>query len=230
MVQAGLVSAGDVSGWSEDDMFATNARLLGRSIEYDGNPHVFEQGFGGQDPHAFHVVQGGFLNAGEGIQHLAPAPDTSKLQPLFSKNTGELLSDELEPFFGAAGETPFGDVVAEARTVDPPPTNTGKKKKRSKVPSSTKKNNESVPTVQLLTRASSEKALLLTDREITAKRQERHHQNSSEEEFEKQYERDMEFIRQWAARLPRPPPSKLFGEFRLQTDAILAAAGLSDLA
>lgn len=24
-----------------DDMFATNARLLGRTFEYDGNPHTF---------------------------------------------------------------------------------------------------------------------------------------------------------------------------------------------
>lgn len=209
VVETGLASAGDAPGWSEEDMFATNARLLGRPIEYDGNPHLFEQGFGGQDPHAFHVVQGGFLNAG--AQPLAPAPKQSQLQPLYQTTT---IDDELQPFFGTTGETPFGDRGAVA-------TSSTEKKKKSK---GYKKKMKEAPIVH----PSNDDSVFLTDLEITTRSQERH--SSINMDWEQQYERDMEFVRQWAARLPRPPPSKMFGDFRLDADAILAAAGLSDFA
>ena len=57
-------------------MFATNERLLGSKITYDGNPHTFEEkGFmvqeGGKrvDPRAFRVFGGNFMNsaAGSGV-------------------------------------------------------------------------------------------------------------------------------------------------------------------
>lgn len=126
LVESGLASAGETAGWSEEDMFATNENILGRKVEYDGNPHVFaEQGFAGkQDPHAFHVVGGSFLNAEEGISKLAPPPDQSKLQPLFRRDnednndsgSGEPGSSllGLTPFFSDDGATPWGEVVVDA--------------------------------------------------------------------------------------------------------------------
>ena len=110
---SGLASPGDEKGWTAEDMFKTNEKLTGEKSEYDGNPHVFaEKGFDGIDPHAFRVVGGGFMNSGEGIQGLAPAPQKSRLQPLFrERDDGD--GEELTPFFSEDGATPWGDLVKE---------------------------------------------------------------------------------------------------------------------
>jgi NDP-sugar pyrophosphorylase family protein len=56
LVDAGLADVGDISRWSDEYMFQTKEALLGRKVDYDGNPHVLaEQGFQGNDPHAFRV-------------------------------------------------------------------------------------------------------------------------------------------------------------------------------
>jgi mRNA-decapping enzyme subunit 2 len=125
LVASGLAAAGDpadAAGWSEEEMFRTNERMLGRKITYDGNPHAFsEHGFmGGQDPHAFHVVGGTFLNS-DGIVKLAPAPRESQLQPLFRtpssavERDDDKVDDQLTPFFSNDGATPWGEVVEDAR-------------------------------------------------------------------------------------------------------------------
>jgi mRNA-decapping enzyme subunit 2 len=116
LVDAGLADIGDVNRWSEDDMFKANEALLGRRVEYDGNPHVFsEQGFGGNDPHAFRVVGGGFMNSGDGLSNIINAQQAAKqYQPLVKEGDEDGDALPLTPFFTQGGETPWGEVVAEA--------------------------------------------------------------------------------------------------------------------
>jgi len=129
LVLSGLANIGDEKGWTEDDMFRRNEQMLGRKVEYDGNPHEFAlKGFdGGIDPHAFHVVGGTFMNDVTGNGVLARAPDVSRLQPLFrnensdvntesSNNNDENDNEDFKPFFSDQGATPWGDVVTEAKT------------------------------------------------------------------------------------------------------------------
>jgi len=217
LIDSGLASAGDVSGWSEEDMFETNERLLGRKIEYDGNPHAFEEGFGGNDPHAFHVVQGGFLNAG--ITKLAPPPESSKLQPLFRKETSEEGS-ELKPFFSNDGATPWGEVVEEAKEGSP--------RRASRQDSGPQQTQEASEALLAMLKSGGSKEQegdedIITDAQITAKSQSIKG-NSKREARRIQYEEDMEYIRQWVANLPKPKPTKHFGEFKLDADAIMAQA------
>ena len=246
VVVSGLASVGDVSGWSEEDMFEANEKLLGRKVEYDGNPHVFaEHGFAGEDPHAFRVVGGKFLNA-EGVGSLAPAPEVSKLQPLFLKEDG--TQRELKPFFSDEGVTPWGEAVDEAKSApsSPPQGPSGTPTKKTSI-------DEGQALLNLLqskttTTTSQQPAVVedggddffLTDVAITAKsqaiklqKQQQPHQSAPEDEddlqarIEKrraQYEADMAFVRDWVARLPKPKPSKYFGDFRLDADAIMANA------
>ena len=135
---SGLAAPGDEKGWTAEDMFKANEMLTGKKTEYDGNPHVFaERGFDGIDPHAFRVVGGGFMNSGEGIQGLAPAPEKSRLQPLFREGNGD-DGEELTPFFSKDGATPWGEVVKEEVGT---PSATGKKQTKGKK-SKKKKNKE----------------------------------------------------------------------------------------
>lgn len=134
LILSGLGKVGQDNRWSEEDMFRVNEKLIGRKIEYDGNPQVFAtKGFNGVDPHAFRVVGGGFMNSGK--DELAPAPTLDKLQPLFRSqgrgdredgnyhdggydddSDGTLSEDDLKPFFSDAGATPWGEVVMEAKS------------------------------------------------------------------------------------------------------------------
>ncbi len=133
LVQSGLGQIGDQNRWSEDDMFRVNEELIGRKIEYDGNPQQFAtKGFNGIDPHAFRIVGGGFMNSGG--NEIAKAPEKSKMQPLFRPNDEDYDDDgnenhdsngnnrdegtELTPFFGNDGSTPWGEQVFESRKND----------------------------------------------------------------------------------------------------------------
>lgn len=64
LIQTGLANVGDITGWSEEDMFLVNEKLTGTKINYDGNPHIFaEKGFhNGIDPHSYRIVGGTLLN------------------------------------------------------------------------------------------------------------------------------------------------------------------------
>lgn len=127
LARAGLASPGDDKRWTAEEMFATNERLTGKTVDYDGNPHVFAlEGFRGNDPHAFRVVGGGFMNSGD--KEIAAAPRKEQLQPLVRPaegGDGGIEGDfiplrgvggegELTPFFSDGGATPWGDVVQEA--------------------------------------------------------------------------------------------------------------------
>lgn len=115
LVDAGLARPGDNNRWSEEDMFKANEEILGRKIDYDGNPHLFaEQGFCGVDPHAFRVVGGSFMNSknSESKGSIPPAAPT-QYQPLVSRT--DAASFHLTPFFTQGGATPWGEVVEEAK-------------------------------------------------------------------------------------------------------------------
>ncbi|KAL3798078.1 hypothetical protein HJC23_012369 [Cyclotella cryptica] len=122
LVASALASPGEPNRWTEEEMFATNERLMGRKITYSGNPHEFaEKGFAiesGQrlDPHSFRVVGGHFMNSEKKI--LAAPPRVEALQPLVARersagrNRSESLEypdDEVEltPFFSDGGKAPW---------------------------------------------------------------------------------------------------------------------------
>ena len=237
LVQTGLAAAGDLSGWSEDDMFAANEKLSGRRVEYDGNPHVFsEQGFAGNDPHAFHVVGGNFLNAPQGgsssIQSLAPPPKQSQLQPLF-RGCGGDDDEELTPFFSDTGATPWGEVVDDVAHDAISPSRVEATQKKSKKKKASKKTQgkdsllpNTAPSEPQLPNSNDVDAIFLTDAQVTARSQviKTQAKPTREEELERQYQEDTEYCRQWVANLPKPRPTKHFGEFKLDVDRIMLAA------
>ena len=248
LIQAGLAQEGDMSGWSEEDMFATNERLLGRKVTYDGNPHDFEKGFGGQDPHAFHVVGDGFMNSV--VQSLAPPPETSKLQPLFRKgDVGQDQDEDLQPFFSEEGATPWGDVVQDVTSDTEAAVPSFQSPRTIPAAGSVTTNPAGSSILSMLQNAAANikpqptataasisredggiDSLFLTDAEITARsqvqktaaaavqRQQRAQARSA------QYEADLAFVTDWVARLPKPPVTKHFGEFRLDAEAIVEEA------
>jgi mRNA-decapping enzyme subunit 2 len=239
IVSSGLASAGDASGWSEEEMFQVNEKILGRKVEYDGNPHVFaEQGFLGKDPHAFHVVGGGFLNASSNGSSAAP-PDPSKLQALFrSSNDITTSEDALQPFFSNNGETPWGDIVLEATT---PTTCSSGKKNKPKSRGKQEPSNKTVvsaPTLQQHKDKNDSTSIVepnessfLTDCEITAQSQRiKQQQQQQMQDIRDAYQTDTDFIRQWVARLPPSKPTWYFGPaFRLDADTIMATAAADSI-
>ena len=76
----------------------------------------------------------------------------------------------------------------------------------------------------------------MTDVEITRrsqaiKTQQQENQNDPiillqqlREKQQEQYEADMAYIRQWVANLPKPRPTRHFGEFKLDANAIVDKA------
>lgn len=143
LAQSGLGTPGEEDRWTEEEMFQVNEKLIGKKVDYDGNPHVFaSDGFAGIDPHAFRVVGGEFMNSGMG--KIAKAPQKHQLQPLCRKEKDDndgvesdtINDDGLQPFFTNDGETPWGMVVSEALTEQVEVANNvnnkeKKKKKRS---------------------------------------------------------------------------------------------------
>lgn len=233
LIESGLANEGDTCGWSEEDMFKVNERLLGRKIEYDGNPHVFaEQGFfDGKDPHAFHVVGGGFLNAEEAS--LPPAPDKSKLQPLFRIKDMQANADQdgnddaLQPFFSDEGATPWGAVIQEAKEASPTKVHKHSQPQQTVNPGQALLNmlQKSTTTAPPAHVSNEFDSLFLTDGEITAASRNRNTQKSHThaQEQEQKYQQDMAFVRNWVANLPQPTP-KHFGPIRFDADEIMAVA------
>lgn len=126
LIDTGLLdSEDDDKGWSATDMFKANEILSGHKVDYDGNPHVFaEQGFQGNDPHAFRVVGGTFMNSNDPAGSLAAISNQQeKYQPLVNTSKdGNDKFDVLQPFFSTQGATPWGDVVSDAKTDSNMPT------------------------------------------------------------------------------------------------------------
>lgn len=257
LVASGLAEAGDTSRWSEEEMFRVNEQLLGRKIDYDGNPHLFEQGFAGQDPHAFRVIGGSFLNAEQhgGIFKLAPAPEKSKLQPLFRKDDVKTGSEKdfegeddgggLQPFFTDEGATPWGEVVEQvksassSRSVSRGRDENSEKQDPSRqlltmlhksIPDLREKESFQITKKVVADGNDADSIIFMTDAEITAKSQAEKRMAMGiqhedwQEIYRRQYEQDMSYVRQWVANLPKASPTKRFGEFKLDADAIMAAA------
>lgn len=261
LIQAGLAKVGDDTRWSEEEMFKVNEKLIGKKIEYDGNPQVFaSKGFNGVDPHSFRVVGGGFMNSG--TSEIANNPDQSRLQPLYRKEDNgsdrDVDDDELKPFFSEDGITPLDDVISNEKKTSK------KKSKRSNSSSSRSSNNASpmavtqdtkhennqihsnMPGLAILNMLRGSKKdkqvstipvaeedggvdVFMTDKEITAKSQKEKTKATecqtlgtkplkSLEENE-----DFLFLKEWVTNLPKSKPTKLFGDFHFDTDAILMA-------
>lgn len=222
LVEAGLASMGESSGWSEEEMFSTNERLIGRKIEYDGNPHVFaEEGLSNGDPHAFRIVGGTFLNSSGGIGSLAPPPERSLLQPLFLSGEQSNIVEGLTPFFSSDGATPWGEVVpdakAETNSAREISATTAKKQRDVK---SKQKTIQPTTCVEHPTKSHVDD-MFLTDRQITQKSQS---EKCSSLSFTASYDQSMALVRQWVENLPKPVPTKHFGLFRLDVAAIMAQA------
>ena len=108
LIESGLASPGQTDRWTEEEMFATNEKILGKKYTYDGNPHDFaEKGFhveGAErvDPHHFRVVGGGFMNSADGANISAP-PKASALQPLVYQGRSRSRSGASSNYSGTSG-------------------------------------------------------------------------------------------------------------------------------
>jgi mRNA-decapping enzyme subunit 2 len=227
LIDSGLLSSeNDAIGWSVADMFKANELLIGRKVDYDGNPHVFaEQGFQGNDPHAFRVIGGSFMNSSVNDGSLAATPSQhSKYQPLVNTGRVDEDADVLQPFFSTQGSTPWGEVIDEAKSSSSLPTamdsvedGVGIKVNRESTSLLICEGKEDLESVvdncPRLQRGNGD-VDIMTDNQITTMRK-------SEYEREcrllAQYEADTEFVRQWVQNLPNPTGFKI-----QNVDAIIA--------
>ena len=216
----GLANAGDENGWSEDQMFKVNEMINGKKVEYSGNPHEF--GDTSFDPHRFHVVGGEFMNSG--TSSIAAPPETSRLQPLYSKqeHEHETGNNGLTPFFTDDGRAPWDQNIEETPSAGEKVNGSNADglailSKLQKV-RNTQANSQS----NKVTEASSD--IFMTDAEITASSQvsklgER--KIEVRQAFSKGENEDYLFCVTWAQNLKRPKPGKMFGEFRFDFEAVL---------
>ncbi|CAB9500601.1 mRNA decapping [Seminavis robusta] len=231
LLVTGLAAVGAENRWSEEEMFQANERILGRKIEYDGNPHVFsEEGFQGMDPHHFHIVGGNFLNSNTAT--LAPPPPTSRLQHLFHSGgnaaaAGGSDPEVLTPFFSNDGATPWGEVVPEVKESVASPerhlmlTDRSSTKLATTKPPPKKKN----PKAIMATADNDSDLVFMTDEEITAKSQKEKlaGNNRQQQRLEQQYQQDVLDVQRWVKSLPQGPPTERFGEFKFNVDALMDA-------
>jgi len=226
LLESGLGAVGSTNRWSEEDMFQANERLLGRKIEYDGNPHAFcEQGFQSNDPHHFHIVGGKFSS---GTDQLAPPPQTNRLQHLFhnqtSNSTGDDNNDDSEfltPFFSNEGATPWGEVVkevqgdpicsAEIGSIDPASTSVNKGKP-NKFETTNKQPN-------LVAGDDDDDLVFMTDEQITSRSQ----KVKLADHPDQKYQQDLLAIQNWVQKLPKAPATNRFGTFQFNTDSLMDA-------
>ncbi len=215
LVESGLGKVGDDNRWSEDDMFKVNEKLIGRKIDYDGNPqHFATKGFDGVDPHAFRVVQGGFMNSNE--TSIAESPHESELQPVYRVDDMKVKDgndDDLQPFFSEGGATPWEAHDGPPVPVPVPPPATlveteqnqedeqeqEQEQEQENTAPSPVGNSDLTPEVQIESVEEVEKVII---------------------QKESPHLIDM---RRWVEGLPKSKPSKRFGDFRFDVDAIMAA-------
>ena len=283
LIESGLATPGDTDRWAEEDMFATNEKILGKKYTYDGNPHDFaEKGFnvegsGRVDPHHFRVVGGGFMNS-DGAALSAPPP-ASAMQPLVNRSRSQSGAskysgggtgadddgeedDELEftPFFSDDGKAPWeeeGGIMSilppfednsqeqgNDNSLTPPPVQAANSmqsntkgltllsKLRQGMPVKTSNDTEgnnlnaatgpkaSKKTKNAEKTNSKKDDWFLTDKEITAKSQK---QKLNAESIEERDNEHLVWMKQWAQGLPQAPPTKEFGNFKFNVEAIMKA-------
>lgn len=243
LLETGLAEVGSQDRWTEEDMFAVNEKLIGRKVEYDGNPHVFsEQGFQGMDPHHFHVVGGTFLNSDTNA--LAPPPPTSRLQHLFRTKSQDGSGDDeggegggasaevLTPFFSDEGATPWGEVVEEVKDTVVSPTREMMLTKDSDLNKINKKGGnknkkqqgKNKPKAIMATADNDSDLVFMTDQEITKRSQQiKLAEWNATNELERKYQQDLQDIQDWVNNLPQAAPTKHFGEFKFDVDALMEA-------
>ena len=190
------------------------------------------------DPHHFRIVGGNFLNSE--TNDLAPPPPTSRLQHLFHTKTQEGGGDDYEgnndesevltPFFSDDGATPWGEVVEEVKDTVASPERYMmlKKDKNNKQSGGSGKNkntkNKNHPASILATADNDSDLVFLTDKEITERSQKiKLAEWNASSELERKYQQDMQDIQDWVNNLPQPAPSKIFGEFKFDVDALMDA-------
>jgi len=281
LIESGLASAGESDRWTEEDMFATNEKILGKKYTYDGNPHDFaekgfsvEEGAGRVDPHHFRVVGGGFMNSSDGAALAAP-PKASALQPLVNRSRSQSGAskysqgdagndddndDDLEftPFFSDDGKAPWEDGAAmtilppfddgrghDTTSLTPPPVQSANsiqsnskglallsKLRQGKTAASSDEPADNNVTVSSEGKAAhktkkaqkkadaSEDDWFLTDKEITAKSQKEKLKSPMMDEVDNEH---IVWMRQWVQQLPKAPPTKEFGTFKFDVNAIMKA-------
>uniref|UniRef100_A0A6U2QNH7 Nudix hydrolase domain-containing protein n=1 Tax=Leptocylindrus danicus TaxID=163516 RepID=A0A6U2QNH7_9STRA len=216
----GLADAGDENGWSEDQMFKANEMLIGRKVEYSGNPHEF--GDVSFDPHRFHVVGGEFMNSG--TSSIAAPPETSRLQPLYSKQ--EMDDDGLKPFFTDDGRAPW-DMNAVSEILSAGERINGSNADGLAILSKLQKPRDAQSASKSEDGKEDSSGIFMTDAQITASSQSsklRQYVNDEAQIFSKDDNEDYLFCVAWAQNLNRPKPGKVFGEFRFDVEAILESS------
>jgi mRNA-decapping enzyme subunit 2 len=249
LVLSALASPGESNRWTENEMFTANEALLGRKITYDGNPHDFaEKGFdisenGRNDPHAFRVVGGTFMNSKEGGALSLP-PEAQKLQPLMSRRRS--VSTEVSglsvdaggvedggrmiPFFSDDGKAPWEDCYVDSG---------GTRSSSRGLPilddlrhgGSAADNAKDITIVQKALEGSLATLddLFMTDREITARSQKEKltilpkKADKSDKTSANNNEQHRVWMKQWVQQLPQSQPTKEFGDFRLDVNAVMNA-------
>lgn len=243
LVLSALASPGESNRWTENEMFTANEALLGRKIIYDGNPHDFaEKGFdisenGRNDPHAFRIVGGTFMNSKEGGALSLP-PDATRLQPLMSRQRS--VSTEVSglsvdaggvedcgrmvPFFLNAGKAPWEDSHVDS----------GTRSNSRGLPfldgGSAADNAKDITIVQKALEGSlaSLDDLFMTDREITARSQKvkltilPKNADKSDKTPANNNEHGV-WMKQWVQQLPQSQSTTEFGDFRIDVNAVMNA-------
>ena len=226
LVESGLMdSTNDNVRWTEEEMFQANEDLLGKKVDYDGNPHFFaEQGFAGNDPHAFRVVGGSFMNSTatasgeEGLSDTLLSNQQEKYQSLVCNNNNEDKGDDdilLTPFFSTEGETPWGEVVDEAANTATTSSGSPKRKSKKSKQRQKQQQEEGQPNLGQALLAKLQKSSttqqegqqqedktstvddVLTDAAITQKSQ-------RDKLADQKYQQDVQFIQDWVSQLKRP--------------------------
>jgi mRNA-decapping enzyme subunit 2 len=276
IIVSGLGKVGDKVRWSEEDMFHVNAQILGRAVEYDGNPHIFtEEGLSKVDPHSYRIVGGTMLNHTNSNSDVKPgnamaASNPLQAQPIYHErnegNSDHIIANDhdLTPFFSQDGATPWGEVIPNiqhqqqqqqkeqvhvvSKKVRTPRTTASIRMaaptKESQYIQSSNASLESNKTAYVDTLLVSEHNINIvpTDAQITAKSQAAKKITLLKKpistfaspppmstpivacSYKERYERDMAYIQNWVANLPKPQPTKYFGLFTLDADAIMAQA------
>lgn len=246
LVLSALASPGESNRWTENEMFTANEALLGRKITYDGNPHDFaEKGFeisenGRNDPHAFRVVGGTFMNSKEGGALSLP-PEATRLQPLMSRRRS--LSTEVSglsvdaggvedggrmvPFFSDAGKAPWEDSYVDSGT-----------RKSRGLPfldvlrhgDSAADNAKDIESVQKAIEGSLATLddLFMTDREVTARSQKEKltilPKNADKTDNNPANDNEHRvWMKQWVQQLTQSQPTPEFGDFRIDVNAVMNA-------
>ena len=245
LIESGLGKVGGENRWSEEEMFKVNEKLIGKKIEYDGNPQIFAtKGFDGNDPHAFRVVGGGFMNTGAST--IASAPDAKELQPLYRQESGD--DSDFQPFF-SNGNTPWGEDTSTSLTESKEIKNKSKDRHSNKSAHTSDEKNDQIksnasglailtmlrgdspieseprliPAVDVIEPAGNSD-VFMTDKEITSRSQKQKIDQVERKSKSKIQENEhLVSMKEWVRSLPETKPTEIFGNFKFDVGMIMNA-------